>query len=229
MRILVAVTMLVFSPTVKGELCHGTPKTEKTPASYGRAMIASLGCFKEAYDLELAPTQKDLSAIGKAVDLMAFFKRRISKTRCAAEVLQGFSTMKDDPITTHQREMKAVSALITLIDQGRIEAVKATLDGKLTGGELAEKIAELGAEQDETLKLITYTTARGMAVFIDSSADRKNRLNITATERAAIISNLIRTMGPVVKSGALAGQEAITAAGGMIHGFLTDESWTSRP
>lgn len=202
------------------------------PYAYLLALTDALAMGKSAQERIPDTPTPDADPIERASEAMRGLKLAKTDWECAAQYLSGYHNSTNEPIKISAAAGILAFTLLAEHMDRTVDAYAKLIDaeGQGLGSYLAEQ-AQISADIDEALKMLTPATAAGTYAIVvaEAGSNKLTRFVLTEAQRAVILQRLRTTFGPSVEKGMQAGQLPLVFAAAALYGFIADPKWQSAP
>ncbi|OFV97068.1 MAG: hypothetical protein A3H94_00875 [Acidobacteria bacterium RIFCSPLOWO2_02_FULL_60_20] len=198
------------------------------PFRYTMALVESFSYAKSALS-QVAPGDTPNGA-PDLTEMIYQLKSAAEDYKCAAESVAGQPKSKDEKIALSAEAAKSTFLALITHEERMIQLVKDTLDRKVSAGDLAERLAEIRVEVDETWRMLLLATVAATHALVEMPQQKDehlSKLRITARERRMLAERIESDFGLAVRVGMKGGQIPLAGSAAMLYGFVSNTDWKS--
>ena len=201
------------------------------PFRYAMALAGSLAQAKSA--ISKAPPESPGRTPGPDRELSQLVNRLKSAAedyKCAAELVAPYTKSSDEGVALSAQAAAVTYGALLQLDDQKMQLVQSVLDGKLSRGNLAERLTRGRAFTEETWRTLISATVMGTFALVlppEQEDDKVSTLRISDPQRKAIAERLEKDFGAVVREGAKRGEPSLVGAARLFYGFVSNSDWAS--
>ena len=201
------------------------------PFRYALALAESFAHAKSA--VAKAPVEspgRDPGANRELSQLVNQLRSASEDYQCAVELVAPYAKSRDQGVALSAQAAAVTYGALIQLDEQKRGLIQSVLDGKLTRGNLTERLARGRAQTEETWRTLISATVMGtFALVLPPVRDdeRVSRLRISDPQRKMLAERLEKDFGPVVREEAKRGEAPLVGAARLLYGFVSNEDWES--